>query len=133
MADFIGINNLIAGEVKEIEEANGWMTVQTPFGLIRCPHEKRFRAGDRCRISVRPETASICGPTRGRTAEPMNRLSGIVSFASYIGNTIRYDIELDREKIFKVDVQNPWNRQPFPIDERVNVYFPIPITLGIPV
>jgi iron(III) transport system ATP-binding protein len=136
VADFIGINNLIAGEVKEIEEASGWMTVQTLFGLIRCPDENRFRAGDQCQISVRPETATICGfhekPDNGDSG-PLNRVSGTVSFASYIGNTIRYDIELDRENIFKVDVQNPWNRQPFPLNERVNIYFPIPITLGIPV
>ena len=45
----------------------------------------------------------------------MNVISGTVSFASYIGNAIRYDIELDHETIFKVDVQNPWDQQPFPI------------------
>ena len=45
----------------------------------------------------------------------MNRITGKVSFASYIGNAIRYDIELDPETLFKVDVQNPWNQQPFPI------------------
>jgi iron(III) transport system ATP-binding protein len=133
VADFIGINNLLAGEVKEIGEESGWMTVQTLFGLIRCPHENRFRTGDQCRISVRPETATIYGLDEKPDSGPLNRLSGTVGFASYIGNTIRYDIELDRENIFKVDVQNPWNRQPFPLDERVNIFFPIPITLGIPV
>jgi spermidine/putrescine ABC transporter ATP-binding subunit len=133
VADFIGINNLLAGEVKEIDEKKGWMTVQTPFGVIRCPHENRFRSGDPCRISVRPETATITDLDQPPEGEPGNKLSGTVSFASYIGNTIRYDIELDRENIFKVDVQNPWNRLPFPIQKRVNIYFPIPITLGIPV
>jgi hypothetical protein len=63
----------------------------------------------------------------------MNLIAGKVSFASYIGNTIRYDIELDPETLFKVDVQNPWNQQPFPIAEKVNVRFPVQITLGIPV
>jgi iron(III) transport system ATP-binding protein len=133
VADFIGINNLLAGEVKEIDEKSGWMTVNTLFGVIRCPHENRFRAGERCQISVRPETATIMGIEEKPEVGPRNKLSGTVSFASYIGNTIRYDIELDRENIFKVDVQNPWNRQPFPVHERVNIYFPIPITLGIPV
>jgi iron(III) transport system ATP-binding protein len=133
VADFIGINNLLPGEVKGIEPESGWMMIQTPFGPIRCPHENRFRVGERCLISVRPETATILGPDKKPEGEPRNRLAGTVSFASYIGNTIRYDIELDRETIFKVDVQNPWNQQVFPIHERVNVYFPIPITLGIPV
>jgi len=133
VADFIGINNLIAGEVTEIDSENKRMTVQTPFGPIRCPYEKRFHPGDRCKISVRPETASIYGFDEKYDGEPMNKLTGTVSFVSYIGNTIRYDIELDRENIFKVDVQNPWNRQPFPIDQRVKIYFPIQITLGIPI
>jgi iron(III) transport system ATP-binding protein len=132
VADFIGINNLITGEVREVDEINGRMAVNTPFGLIGCLHEKRFKAGDGCKISVRPETASICAP-HARLQDDMNMIPGKVSFASYIGNTIRYDIELDRETIFRVDVQNPWNQQPFPIDEKVNVCFPIQITLGIPV
>ena len=66
------------------------------------------------------------------TSDDMNRIAGKVSFASYIGNTIRYDIELDPETLFKVDVQNPWNQQPFPIAEKVHVCFPVQITLGIP-
>ncbi len=131
VADFIGINNLIPGEVKEIEKTTGQVVVQTPFGLIRCLHENRFRMGDPCKVSVRPETATIYGP--GEIPANMNTISGKVSFASYIGNTIRYDIELDAETIFKVDVQNPWHQQPFPMNEKVRVCFPIQITLGIPV
>ncbi|MEW6187197.1 MAG: ABC transporter ATP-binding protein [Thermodesulfobacteriota bacterium] len=133
VADFIGINNLIAGQVKEIGGPSGWMTVETPFGSIRCPHENRFKSGDPCRVSIRPEAAVILGLQEKPEGEPGNKLSGRISFASYIGNTIRYDVELDRDHIFKVDVQNPWNRQPFPIHAPVQIYFPIPITLGIPV
>jgi hypothetical protein len=72
----------------------------------------------------------------------MNVISGTVSFASYIGNAVRYDIELipdgeagdlaDRETVFKVDVQNPWDQKLFPMDERVCIRFPVRITLGIP-
>jgi iron(III) transport system ATP-binding protein len=130
VADFIGINNLIGGVVKEVRATDGLMTVQTSFGMIQCPHEGRFKTGDSCKICVRPETASIS--TSDVQAEGMNRVSGKVSFASYIGNTIRYDIELGEETIFKVDVQNPWNQQAFPLDEKVQVLFPVAITLGIP-
>jgi iron(III) transport system ATP-binding protein len=131
VADFIGINNLIAGEVKEVHEETGLMEVETPFGLIKCLQGNRFRKGDVCTISVRPETASICGPDQ--KGDNGNLVSGTVSFASYIGNTIRYDIALDEKTIFRVDVANPWNQQPFPINEKVNVCFPIEITLGIPI
>ena len=130
VADFIGINNLIAGKVKEIQEAQGWMAVETRFGLIRCLHEGRFTTGDACKVTVRPEVATIC--LSDEPGDDTNRLAGTISFASYIGNTIRYDIELDPETLFKVDVQNPWNQQPFPISQQVHVRFPIQITLGIP-
>src|SRR5512136_2445212 len=36
VADFIGINNLIAGCVTEIKEDKGWMAVETRFGPIKC-------------------------------------------------------------------------------------------------
>ncbi len=130
VADFIGINNLIAGEVKTIQAANGCMTVETRFGAIRCVNEGRLKPGDACRVSVRPEVASICKP--GEANDDVNLIPGTVSFASYIGNAIRYDIELDPKTIFKVDVQNPWNQEPFPIADKVQVRFPVQITLGIP-
>jgi iron(III) transport system ATP-binding protein len=130
VADFIGINNLIQGEVREISATNGLMAVQTRFGVIQCLQEGWFKEGDACRVCVRPETASLCGPEERQAGQ--NVVSGTVSFASYIGNAIRYDIELDGETIFRVDVQNPWNQQEYPVKARVNVCFPPQITLGIP-
>ncbi len=122
VADFIGINNLIAGEVKKVDEASGLMAVHTRFGLMQCLLDKQLREGDACKISVRPEVASIGLPTEATNG--MNAICGTVSFASYIGNAIRYDIELDRETIFRVDVQNPRNQQPFPMNEKVRRLLP---------
>ena len=106
------------------------MKVQTDVGPMICTFERLFREGDRCTVSVRPETASI---SREEAKEKgMNIIPGAVSFASYIGNTIRYDVEIQNGKIFKVDVQNPWYHQVFPQGEKVFVTFPQQITLGIP-
>ncbi len=130
VADFIGINNLIDGEVKQIQEAKGWMAVETRFGLLKCICEGRFKAGDACKVSVRPEVVTIC--ESDERSDDTNLIAGKVSFASYIGNAIRYDIELDPHTLFKVDVQNPWNQQTYPIAQKVHVRFPVQITLGIP-
>ena len=112
------------------------MVVKTHFGLIKCLYEGRFKTGDACKVTVRPEVATICSSDETsddtKTSDDTNRIAGAISFASYIGNTIRYDIELDPETLFKVDVQNPWNQQPFPISQKVHVRFPVQITLGIP-
>ncbi len=131
VADFIGINNLIPGEVREIQEREGKMKVQTDVGPLICIFQSSFKPGDRCMISVRPETASI-GQTEEGQGE-VNILPGTVSFASYIGNTIRYDVEIQNGKIFKVDIQNPWYHQVLPLGEKVLVNFPKQITLGIPI
>ncbi len=131
VADFIGINNLIPGDIQEINAAEKWMKVQTKVGPLICLVNQGFKLGDHCMISIRPETTSI--NQSENTQKEFNCITGTVSFASYIGNTIRYDVEINREIIFKVDIQNPWGYQPFSIGEKVYVSFPIKTTLGVPV
>jgi iron(III) transport system ATP-binding protein len=131
VADFIGINNLIPGDVQEINAAEKWVRVQTKAGLLLCTSDEQYKPGDRCVISVRPETASISQSED--IQKEFNCIVGTVSFASYIGNTIRYDVEINGEVIFKVDIQNPWGYQPFSIGEKVYVSFPVKTTLGISV
>ncbi len=130
VADFIGINNLILGEVQEINALKNWMRVQTKIGSLICTPEEPFKPGDRCMITVRPETSSISQSEE--VEEGFNCISGTVSFAYYIGNTVRYDVEVNHETLFKVDIQNPVEHKPFSIGEKVYVSFPINTTLGIP-
>jgi iron(III) transport system ATP-binding protein len=130
VADFIGINNLISGEVKTMKAAEGWIQVQTRVGLLVGTSEEKFQVGESCMMIVRPETASLA-PLQ-TPAEENNSISGTVSFASYIGNTVRYDIDIGDGQIFKVDVQNPWDHLPLPLGEKVTVFFPKKVTLGIP-
>jgi iron(III) transport system ATP-binding protein len=130
VGDFIGINNLIPGEVQEIISADRWMKVQTQIGPLICLGDSRFKPGDRCMVSVRPETASVSQSED--VQKEFNCISGTVSFAYYMGNTIRYDVEINKAILFKVDVQNPWEHQLFSMGKKVYVSFPIKITLGIP-
>ena len=129
VADFIGINNLIPGDVREFDAAGKWMKVQTQAGPLLCLSHERFKPGDRCIVSVRPETASISQEENPH--DGLNVIGGTVSFASYIGNTIRYDVEMKQDILFKVDIQNPWGYEPFAIGEKVFVSFPVKTTLGI--
>jgi len=131
VADFIGINNLISGDVREINSLEKWMKVETKAGSLICIGNERSKPGDRCMVSVRPETASISQSEEAQKG--FNCVGGKVNFASYIGNTIRYDVEINREIIFKVDIQNPWGYQPFSVGEKVYVNFPIKTTLSIPI
>ena len=130
VADFIGINNLIPGEIQEMNGPEKWMKAKTRIGILICGYRDRFKPGDRCMISIRPETATV-GKSE-ETPKGFNRVSGNISFAYYIGNTIRYDVEVDPDHLFKVDVQNPWEHQLYAMGERVHIRFPIETTLGIP-
>jgi iron(III) transport system ATP-binding protein len=130
VADFIGINNLIPGEVGEVADVGGRMKVNTAFGVVTCLSNGRFSPPDKCLICVRPETASI--GLSEKPQEGFNSIAGAVSFASYIGNTVRYDVEMGGDFIFKVDFQNPWDHKPYAIGEKVYVGFPVRSSLGIP-
>ena len=130
VADFIGINNLIPGEIREMNRSERWMKAETKVGPLLCDYRDRFKPGEKCMISIRPETASIS--TSQEVPKEFNRIAGNVSFAYYIGNTIRYDVEIDSALLFKVDVENPWEHQVFSIGEKVYIRFPIRMTLGIP-
>ncbi|HEY6074366.1 MAG TPA: ABC transporter ATP-binding protein, partial [Anaerolineales bacterium] len=90
VADFIGINNLIDGTVRAIEGPLRTVRVDTPVGEISAIYDERLRAGDRCVICIRPENAAVDGESGGER----NRLKGKISFAAYLGNTLRYDVDL---------------------------------------
>ena len=48
VADFIGINNLIPGDVQEIHCAEKWLRVQTKVGTLICTSEELFKPGIQC-------------------------------------------------------------------------------------
>jgi hypothetical protein len=76
---------------------------------------------------IRPENIAIDG-----AAQPGNRLSGTIVFAAYLGNTLRYDVDLGAGAVFKVDVRDPWHHTPFPMGAAVGLSFPGASTVAIP-
>jgi len=131
VADFIGINNLIPGEVEGVGDMRGWATVRTQAGPFLCEADARLDAGDRCVICVRPETVFI-GEIEA-TQERVNGVGGAVSFASFTGNTIRYDVQIGSGITFRVDVQNPRDHKPYAMGDKVYVTFSAKTALAIPV
>jgi ABC-type Fe3+/spermidine/putrescine transport system ATPase subunit len=130
VADFIGINNLIPGKAQGGADAEGRVKVKTGVGVLTSLTGGQLKPSEKCIICVRPETASISAVACAE--ESLNCIPGAVSFASYIGNTVRYDVEIGQGLLFKVDVQNPWDHKPYPMGEKVYVSFPVKTSLGIP-
>jgi ABC-type Fe3+/spermidine/putrescine transport system ATPase subunit len=128
VADFIGINNLIDGTVRAIEGPLRTVRVDTPVGEISAIYDERLRVGDRCVICIRPENAAVDGETGGER----NHLKGKMSFAAYLGNTLRYDVDLGNGVIFKADVGDPWHHELLPMGKPVTLSCLVASTLAIP-
>ncbi len=127
VADFIGINNLIDGTVRAVDAQQRRLRVQTVLGELSTLFDEHFRAGDPCVVSIRPENAAL----DGEPAADCNRVQGRIGFAAYLGNTLRYDVELGQGMIFKVDIRDPWHHEQRAMDSSVTVNFPISSTVAI--
>ncbi len=127
VADFIGINNLIPGKVTALRDGGRGVRVESVVGPLEGTGDERLAPGARCVVCVRPESARI-GEEAGAA---VNRLSAVVSFPSYIGNTVRYDVDVNGF-LFKIDVQNPGGSRELPPGSPVVVCFPTAATLVLP-
>jgi iron(III) transport system ATP-binding protein len=128
VADFIGVNNLLDGTVRAIEGPLRNLRVETAAGEISAIYDERLRVGDRCVVCMRPENAAVDGESGGER----NRLEGKISFAAYLGNTLRYDVDLGNGVTFKADVRDPWHHEQLPMGKPVVLSCLVASTLAIP-
>ncbi|MPZ42409.1 MAG: ATP-binding cassette domain-containing protein [Betaproteobacteria bacterium] len=119
VADFIGVANLIEGSVAAVDRSRPALEVQTPLGALTARFDENFRPGDACVLSIRPENALLDGEARAG----FNRLQGRIAFAAYLGNTIRYDVDVGQGVLFKVDICDSWHHQLHALGSPVSVSF----------
>ncbi len=127
VADFIGINNLAEGTVVASDDPK-WLRLKTGFGELLAVPDERFSPGERCVVSVRPENASLNSePAPGR-----NLVQGQIAFAAYLGNALRYDVDLGQGVLFKVDIRDPWHHEQLAMGSTVTLAFPATSTVAMP-
>jgi ABC-type Fe3+/spermidine/putrescine transport system ATPase subunit len=128
VADFIGVNNLIEATVASLDAGAGRATVDTAVGqLTALAVPGSLRQGDKCLVCVRPENVDLEG-----VAADENAVRGKIAFSAYLGNTLRYDVDLGSGVVFKADDRDPWHHEPRPLGAGIEVSFPIGATLAIP-
>jgi ABC-type Fe3+/spermidine/putrescine transport system ATPase subunit len=125
VADFIGINNLVEGRVAAGEGAA--LRVETALGVLAVRPGGRFGTGDRCVVCVRPENLALAPEAAGE-----NRLQGRVAFAAYLGNAVRYDVDLGKGTTFKADVRDLWHHEPLPVGAPVALTFSAATAVAVP-
>jgi ABC-type Fe3+/spermidine/putrescine transport system ATPase subunit len=123
VADFVGTNNFLAGTCREATADR--ICAETDIGLVRSSRSTRVRPGDRCVLAVRPENIAL-----GAAHE--NTFEGHVGLASYLGSTLRYDVEVRDGVVLKVDVGDPWHHEVLPTGAPVRVSFPASAALTLP-
>jgi ABC-type Fe3+/spermidine/putrescine transport system ATPase subunit len=122
IADFVGTNNLIPGVCAE--RGAGGVLVQTALGLIHGRSDDGIAAGTPCVLAVRPENVTL-------GADADNVLEGRVVVASYLGSTLRYDVETAAGLVLRVDVGDAWHHRPLPVGQVVQVGFPASVALTL--
>jgi iron(III) transport system ATP-binding protein len=127
VADFVGTNNLVPGEVQGpgARESGRELLVTTPLGPLRAIANDPVSG--RCVLAVRPENVAVgTGP-----AGDGNRVAGRISLISYLGNTLRYDVETEPGLVLKADIRDPWHHDPLPLGRPVTLSFPPSVTLAV--
>ena len=124
VADFVGTNNLVAGEVQAGGGRSGDLVVSTALGPLRAVASGAVTG--RCVLAVRPENVAL-----GAAAGDGNRVEGRVSFVSYLGNTLRYDVQTASGLVLKADIRDPWHHYPLPVGRPVTLSFPPSVTLAV--
>jgi ABC-type Fe3+/spermidine/putrescine transport system ATPase subunit len=127
VADFIGINNLIDGVVQAFEPQQARIRVETPVGLLSALPGKDTHVGDKCVLCIRPENSNV----GGQPGPDRNVVKGRITFAAYLGNSLRYDVELAPGLVFKVDIRDPWHHELLPIGSPATVGFSASSTVAI--
>jgi ABC-type Fe3+/spermidine/putrescine transport system ATPase subunit len=125
VADFVGTNNLVPGTVKSQDGETLW--VETALGLIRARAAGRIAPGRPCLLAIRPENVAV-----GGAGADGNRVRGRIVLASYLGNTLRYDVETASGPLLQADIRDPWHHEPLAIGTEVTLSFPSTVTLALP-
>ena len=112
-ARFLGEANLIEGTVEET--AGEGATLRTAGGLALEGRVARgVGRGATASLFVRPERVGIApaGTDPVATAHGINRAGGRVAQVSYLGNILRYAVEIAPGQLVTVDVQNASGTRP---------------------
>ena len=120
---FLGEANLIEGTVTS--EASEVVRLCLPSGQeLRAPRSDGCRTG-RGMLFIRPERVEIA-PGTARSGDPKaNSLAGNVRRCSFLGNILRYAVDVNGAAPITVDLQNAAGVAPLPVGAPVVLRWPV--------
>jgi iron(III) transport system ATP-binding protein len=128
VADFIGINNLIDGVVVAEIPGSPNLRVKTAVGELSALRNAQLQLGQPCVLCIRPENVGLAG---GAAGPDSNLIRGRITFATYLGNCLRYDVEAASGVVVKADVRDPWHVEELPVGSEVTIAFSASSTVAV--
>lgn len=114
VAHFIGETNTVTGRVESLSETAASIRTDDGIVLTVCPGSG-WKQGDLQKIFIRPEKITL-------SAQPATNGSGIqgmIKYATYLGSSIRYHIDVENKLTLRVDEQNVAEEPMFKVGDRV--------------
>jgi iron(III) transport system ATP-binding protein len=128
VADFIGINNLVEGVVASVGTSSSHLRVKTEIGELSAVCHRHLQVGQPCVLCIRPENVSVVA---GAAGPGDNQIRGRVTFTTYLGNAMRYDIEAAAGVVFKADARDPLHAEPLPAGAEIAIAFSAGNTVAV--
>jgi len=120
VADFIGVANFLRGKIVGLG-AEGRAIVETEGGTrVEAVLDSDVSVGASVLLSFRPEAVQI--EEEGKATGSKNLIEGKVRLASYLGDTVRYEVEA-QDGVFRVDVHNPFGKKLLAEGEAIRLSF----------
>jgi spermidine/putrescine ABC transporter ATP-binding subunit len=127
---FLGEANLIEGIV--IAAAGEVVRLRLASGVeLRAPRSESCGSGPGM-LFIRPERVEIAPGTAASGDPSANILMGKVRRCSFLGNILRYAVELDGVEPITVDLQNAAGVAPLPVGTPVVLRWPVADSLILP-
>ena len=120
---FLGEANLIEGAV--FAPAGDIARLRLPSGLeLRAPRNSSCGTGSGM-LFIRPERVAIAAGTAASGDPGANTLAGKVRRCSFLGNILRYAVDVDGAAPITIDLQNAVGVAPLPVGASVLLRWPV--------
>jgi ABC-type Fe3+/spermidine/putrescine transport system ATPase subunit len=126
---FLGEANLIAGIV-EAEHGDIVRLLLASGDELQAP--RGGTVDGRAMLFIRPERVEITVETGAAADHRVNALSGRIRRCSFLGNILRYLVDVDGAEAITVDLQNAVGVAPLPVGASVILRWPVADSLILP-
>jgi spermidine/putrescine ABC transporter ATP-binding subunit len=127
---FLGEANLIEGTVMDAGGGDVWLVL--PSGqALRAPRGNLHDIG-RGLLFIRPERVDIVVEAPAAVEPRLNTLAGKVRRCSFLGNILRYAVDVEGIAPITIDLQNAVGVSPLATGTPVTLYWPVADSLILP-